>query len=108
MDYKFLFLFALVFGSLFGGVSLIFYFGEWDRLAIVTLLGVLIGTLFAPELEPKKFKKGWLLQIVAGFIAGIIAGIFFGLSGELIFCCAIIGGFLGWIAPSWVKHVQIP
>lgn len=108
MDYKITAYSAIVVATVFAGVSLIFYFGEWDRLGLVTLFGLFIGVLAAPELEPKKFKRGWLLQVPAGAIAGIIAGLFFSLSIGLLVSCSIIGVFLGWIAPSWIKHVSIP
>ena len=94
MDYKILLFTALAFAAVFGGFSIIFYFGEWDRLAIVSVMGLFFGALFAPEIEPKKFKRGWLLQIVAGSIAGAMVGFLFSLSVDLIFCCSIIGGFL--------------
>jgi uncharacterized membrane protein YeaQ/YmgE (transglycosylase-associated protein family) len=108
MDYKITVCCALIVAALFSGLSLIFYFGEWDRFAVVTFFGLFVGILAAPELEPKKFKLGWLLQISAGAMVGALAGLFFNLSIDLVFSCSVIGGFVGWLAPSWVKHVQIP
>lgn len=102
-------LYSVVF---FSGISalfsLVFYFGDWHRLLVASSFGVLLGLMAAPEIEPKKFKHGWLLQVSAGALAGILFGFFLSLSGVSIAACGIIGGVIGWLAPSWVKHATIP
>ena len=108
MDLRITIYCALSISAIFGLVSAVFYFGDWSRLGIVTAIGLFVGILLAPEIEPKKFKRGWLLQMIAGLFAGLLVGLFFGLDESLIVSCGVIGGFLGWIAPTWVKHVQIP
>lgn len=99
---------ALFFTALFSLFSLVFYFGDWQRLAFVAFVGFFVGVMLAPEFEPKKFKRAWLLQILAGAIAGLILGVVGGYSIGLLICCAFIGAFIGWLAPSWLKYVQIP
>ena len=99
---------GLFFAVLFGAISLIFYFGEWSRFFLVSSFGLFVGLVAAPEFEPRAFKKAWLFQLVNGIIAGVLIGLVLGLSQENIFAIAIIGGFVGWSAPYWVKHVQIP
>jgi hypothetical protein len=96
---------GLSFAVIFGLFSCVFYFGDWSRLGFVAAFGLFFGICSAPEMEPKKFKHGWLLQITAGFIAGLLAGVFFNLEIGLIFSFGIIGGFVGWLAPMWVRHV---
>jgi len=96
--------FALVF-FLF---TLPFYFGDWKRILIVTLLGLFIGFVAAPEIEPKAFKTAWLVQLIGGLFTGGILGWLFLASPEKIGVSIICGGVLGWLAPFWVKHVQIP
>jgi presenilin-like A22 family membrane protease len=92
----------------FCGISLVFYFGDWSRLIFCALTGLFVGILLAPELEPKKFRNGWLLQISAGAIAGIFIGLFFRQESEFIIYCSILGGFIGWTAPKWIKHFPFP
>jgi uncharacterized membrane protein YeaQ/YmgE (transglycosylase-associated protein family) len=108
MNYKLAIYSALFTTALFGGFSLIFYFGDWGRLAFVAFIGFFVGIMMAPEIEPKEFKFGWLLQISAGMVAGILAGLFFKLNLDIIVCCSILGGFIGWTAPKWIKHIDIP
>lgn len=96
------------FAFLFGLPTLLFYFGDWKKILIVTLLGLFIGFIAAPEIEPKAFKSAWLIQLVGGLFAGGIMGTLFLSSPEEISISVICGGFLGWLTPFWVKHVQIP
>ncbi|PUA29256.1 MAG: hypothetical protein B0W54_01240 [Cellvibrio sp. 79] len=99
----------LITTSLFGGFSLIFHFGDWERFGLVVIFALFVGAAIAPEIDRKNFKKGWLLQIAAGAMAGIVIGLFFHLQSiELLACCSVIGGFLGWLAPVWITHIQIP
>ncbi|MES2823473.1 MAG: hypothetical protein V4732_07720 [Pseudomonadota bacterium] len=108
MKFKIIFYAALLGAFTFGVFSLVFYFGDWERLYLVTLCGFFVGVLAAPEFEPKKFKYGWLLQILAGAVAGALLGVVFLLSIELIISCSIIGGFVGWLSPLWIKYISIP
>ncbi|WP_444916853.1 hypothetical protein [Microbulbifer sp. JMSA003] len=89
-------------------VSLVFYFGDWNRLLVVSALGLFIGFLAAPEIDPKAFKKAWLVQLVCGAIAGVLAGLAFSFAANVLIYTAIIGGFIGWSANLWVKHVTLP
>jgi uncharacterized membrane protein YeaQ/YmgE (transglycosylase-associated protein family) len=107
MEIKTLIYSALFTTVLFCSVSLVFYFGDWFRLGFSLFSGIFVGILLAPELEPKKFKYGWLVQITAGAIAGVFVGLFFKLEVESIPYCSIIGGFVGWTAPGWLKHFPI-
>ncbi len=105
---KTLFLCSLGFALLLSFFSLIFYFGDWTRLAIVSTFGFFIGFIGALEIEPKAFKHAWLIQTVGGFVAGFTAGLFFQLSGANLLVASIIGTILGWLAPFWLKYVAFP
>jgi len=96
------------FAFVFGLSSLLFYFGDWKRTLLVTLLGLFIGFIVAPEIEPKVFKIAWLVQLIGGLFAGGIIGWLFLSSAEKVGISIICGGIFGWLAPFWVKHVQIP
>lgn len=108
MKIKIIIFSALFFMAICCVFSLVFYFGDWQRFAFVAFFGLFIGVMLAPELEPKKFKRAWLLQMSAGAMAGLIVGLAIGYSFGLIICCAAIGAFIGWLAPAWLKHVSMP
>jgi hypothetical protein len=105
---RFVILSISFFTVVFAIVSLIFYFGDWDRLAAVTLMGLFIGLVAAPEFEPKAFKKAWIWQLVSASVFGGLFGYVFSGDSEVIIACIIIFGFLGVTASYWVKHVQVP
>ncbi|MGV7221339.1 MAG: hypothetical protein ACQ9MH_07430 [Nitrospinales bacterium] len=96
---------GFVFAGLFGLISLIFDFGDWSGLAFRFSLGFFIGLLGAPEAEPKAFKYPSLFQVICGAIAGSIVGIMFSLSTVEIILASTTGGFLGWTASYWLKHL---
>ena len=99
---------ALGIGGLSGILSLVFVYGDWKRLALVVVIGIFIGLAMAPELKPKLFKAAWKIQICSGIAAGGIVGWFINPSPDAIFLGTLIGGVLGWQAPSWIKHAPLP
>jgi len=105
---KALFYSVLFFAGGFSIFSIILYFGDWERLAAVALMGGFIGIIAAPELYPEHFDLAWIYQLVAGCFAGAILGYILGGDVEIISISFFVGGVLGFFAPSWIKHVQIP
>ena len=99
---------SLGFSLAFSLVSLVFYFGDWNRFVVVSLMGFFVGVVAAPEIEPKLFSNPWMLQAGAGLAFGLVVGLGFGLAPEEIVATSVIGGFAGWSAPFWVKHAPIP
>jgi len=99
---------AVGFSALFSLASLVFYFGDWDRLVFVALLGAFVGAVAAPEFEPKAFKYPVLVQSCSGAISGMLFGLAFSLSGEYIAVSSAAGIILGFTASFWVKHVPLP
>lgn len=109
MSFKIVLWSILIAAAFFGGFSLLFHFGDWERFGLVIIFALFVGVVIAPEIDQKSFKNGWLLQIAAGAIAGLLLGLFFHLESiELLAYCSVIGGFLGWLAPAWIRHLQIP
>lgn len=99
---------VLFFGLAFSAVSLIFYFGDWQRLALVGSAGVFVGLVAAPTIEPKAFKRAWVYELLFGTLAGAILGLVSGAGPEAAGIGALLGGVLGYLAPYWIKHVPIP
>ena len=99
---------SLFFSAIFSAVSLLFYFGDWERLFFVAIFGIFVGLLAAPEIDRKEFSYPCLFQIINGAIAGFIVGSHLSSNTEIIILSVIIGGVFGWSAPFWLKHVQIP
>ena len=99
---------TLFFGIAFSAISLIFNFGDWQRLALVGSAGVFLGLVTAPTIEPKAFKHAWAYELLFGALAGAMLGLVFGAGPEAAGIGALLGGVLGYLAPYWIKHVPIP
>ena len=99
---------SVSFSVVFSIFSLLFYFGDWNRLFVIAIFGVFIGLLAAPEFDKKEFKMPTLFQVFCGAIAGGIAANYFTTDTEIIIFSFIIGSILGWLTPFWLKYVQIP
>ena len=84
--------------AVFALFSLIFYFGDWARLSIVATLGLFIGLLAAPEIDPKAYKRPWLIQIFSGAVAGALIAYGFEADGETIVMSSALGAFVGLTA----------
>lgn len=96
------------FAGAFSAVSLVFYFGDWWRLIFVSFMGVCVGLVAAPSIEPKAFKNAWAYEISFGALAGAIVPAVFAGGAGAIAVGALLGGMLGYLAPYWIKHIDIP
>ena len=96
--------FAILFVAL-GGIS----HGYSPRsVAFLAVSGFLLGAIAAPELEPKAFRHPAVWQVFFGALGGVVLCAAMSLSAEANVAGAIIGGLLGFLAPYWVKHLQVP
>jgi len=89
-------------------------FGGFSRgysLESVVLLagsGAFIGAIAAPDCEPKWFRYPTLWQVGFG-IAGFVAlAAHLGATGEGYAFATLVGAFVGYLAPFWTKHIQVP
>ena len=99
---------VLLFAGFASVLSLVFFFGDWARFLAVAVVGVFLGLLAAPSIEPKVFKHAWAYELCSGAIAGALIGLIFVGSGESVVVGALIGGVMGYTAPYWIKHAPIP
>ncbi|MDX1491739.1 MAG: hypothetical protein R3332_10655 [Pseudohongiellaceae bacterium] len=99
---------VLLFAGFASALSLIFFFGDWARLLSVAVVGLFLGLLAAPSIEPKAFKYAWAYELSSGAMAGALIGLIFVGSGESVILGALVGGVLGYTAPYWIKHAPIP
>jgi hypothetical protein len=99
---------SIGFALLFAAFSLVFYLGDWPRFVFVFCTGLFVGLVAAPEFEPSAFKMAWLFQLGSGVAAGTLVALAYQADAETIGVAALLGGVLGWSAPFWAKHVQIP
>ena len=99
---------VLLFSGSAAVFSLIFFFGDWSRLLAVIVVGIFLGLLAAPSIEPKAFKYAWAYELLSGAMVGALIGLIFIGSGEAVGVGALIGGVLGYTAPYWIKHAPIP
>lgn len=76
--------------------------------ACLAVAGLLLGAIAAPEIEPKVFRFPAVWQILFGALAGIAVVSSRQPSTSTVLAGAMIGGVLGFFAPYWIKHIQVP
>ena len=91
----------LVLGGITRGFSLrlsMFHFG----------LGIFLGAIGAPELEPKLFRSPVLWQVSFAVVGCVMfaASVSAPLEGYAL--AISVGAILGYLAPYWIRHVQGP
>jgi hypothetical protein len=104
---------AAVFLSTFLGVLFIFFGGMSLGFSVesVTFLGVagaVFGMIGAPEIEPKAFKHPILWQVFFSSVGSVLFATALRASAEGYVLAILIGLVLGYLAPYWIKHIQVP
>jgi hypothetical protein len=106
--FKYAAIFGLSSAAIFGLCSLIFHFGDWVRLGVVSALGLFAGILAAPEFEPKHFTSPIVWRTISGGIFAFILSLVINPSGDYMLVFTVSGALLGATASLWLKHLQIP
>lgn len=91
----------VVFGGLSHGYSI-------ESISFLALMGILLGAIAAPEIEPKAFRYPALWQACFGAFGGSVFSIFVWQSLEAAAVGALAGCLLGYLAPYWAKHINVP
>lgn len=85
-----------------GLFSLIFYFGQWQIIALFTAAGFFGGLVLAPrDILPKLLNHPGFFQASCGSIAGTLVGVavFQTLKGGVD--GLVVGAITGWMFPWW-------
>ena len=94
-----------VIGIVFGGLT----YGFTFRTVIVYgLIGTFLGAIAAPEFEPKYFQHPIIWQVVSSTIGCLLFAYGIQAPSEGYILALLVGGFLGYTANYWVKHVVFP
>jgi hypothetical protein len=77
-----------------------------DRnLPLFALVGLAIGAIAAPELEPKLFPAPVPWQAALGAVGGGLLAVAAGAGVGMIFAAVATGAVLGALARYWVLHI---
>ena len=106
--FKVTFYYSILFGLVFSLFSLIFYFGDGERLMVVFIFGLFVGMIAAPEFEPKIFNQAWIFQTLGGMLFGVTMGVVLSLEIVNIVILSFICAFFGFTVSFWLKHIPIP
>ena len=70
--------------------------------------GAMIGAMMGPECEPRAFRYPALWQAAFGITGCVLIAVILE-AGPAGYGLAVVGGaLLGFTAPWWVKHAQLP
>lgn len=78
------------------------------NVAWLAISGAIFGAIGAPWLEPKAFRYPTLWQIFFSVFGCLLLAGYLQSSAEGYALAAGVGIILGYLAPYWVKHVQVP
>ncbi len=69
--------------------------------------GLTFGAMLVPEVEPLSVRRPALWQMACGSTGGLLMAAFLDASPLGFFAGALIGMALGFLAPYWMKYVNI-
>lgn len=78
------------------------------NVAWLAISGAIFGAIGAPWVEPKAFRYPTLWQIFFSVFGCLLLAGFLQSSAEGYVLAVVVGIILGYLAPYWVKHVQVP
>ena len=75
---------------------------------VAATVGVTLGVVALPELIPRDFRYAALWQTGWAIVGAVLVACQLGASGEGYAVAVALGGLLGWSAPFWIEHLQLP
>jgi hypothetical protein len=81
---------------------------EPTAVCLLAVSGAAIGAMGAPEFYPEVFRSPALWQVGAGVVSGLACAVAFSSTAIGLTLGGLVGAFIGFLAPYWVKHVNVP
>ncbi|MDZ4283469.1 MAG: hypothetical protein U1C04_22245 [Hydrogenophaga sp.] len=91
----------VVFGGLAHGFTL-------NSVVWLALSGAVFGAIAAPEIEPKAFRYPVLWQVCFSSLGGVFVAAHLDAPPMGYVLAATVGVVAGYLAPYWIKHLQVP
>lgn len=91
----------ILFGGLAHGYSL-------RNVLFLGAAGFFVAAIGAPEIEPKLFRYPRLWQICFSVLGCVLVAVHLQVGALGYSIAVVVGPILGYLAPFWINHVQIP
>ena len=78
---------------------------------VAATVGLTLGVVAVPELisrDSRDFRYAALWQTGWAVVGSVLVAYQLGASGEGYAVAVVLGGLLGWSAPFWIEHMQLP
>jgi len=95
---------ALVF-VIFGGIA---HGYTWRNVALLASAGAVIGAIGAPYIEPQAFRHPTLWQMFFSVLGCVLLAVYLSAGADGYALAIVVGIVIGYLAPYWVKHIQVP
>jgi len=99
---------SLAFAAVFAGFGGLRFGYTLQSIALLALAGGMLGAVAAPELEPKAFRHPILWQVAFSTIGFLLCAAILSAGAEGFALAGALGCVAGYLAPYWLKHVQVP
>jgi tryptophan-rich sensory protein len=70
--------------------------------------GAILGSIAAPEFEPKLFRYPAVWQMLFAIAGCVVLAVAAEAPAEGYFLAVVAGAVLGYIAPIWIKYIHLP
>ena len=103
---------SVIFGVAFCGISSVFgvvaNWGDWDRVRGYAIVGLAIGLMAAPVIQPESFESRVLWQACWGGVSALLIMLLGGADPGSVVLGTFVGVLVGMTARFWLKHLQWP
>ena len=78
------------------------------ELGLFALAGAVLGAVGAPTVDPQAFRHPARWEVSSGILGAVLLAAALGASLEGFLLAGAFGLVLGYLAPYWIKHIQVP